>query len=740
MTLVAQLRRLAQIGALIGLASCGGGSGDGGTTPPPPIDRNQIVAGAACTGSAQTGWCALPALDVRAVAASACNGSRCVAVGSRGYVAVTADAGATWTRVADLPIGPYFLGHVMVVDANTVFAATFYGEEFWRSADGGRSWTLVSKPQLDLVPSLPIFPAPSVTALDAQTLLAWQEGAGPYLSRDGGARWQQIDKGIWYVGLDGTLFGSSYESLSVDLGLTWQPVSIGSIDNRVLARSSAGRSRVRLLVGTQAGLKVWRSDDGGKTSTLVDAQTPLPLAGLSDVWSAVLRPDGRGHMLVASKVTFTSTTARGADAAQLWTTLDDGLTWTVAKELVPGSASQVIDVLISGFVDDDAFELASIDRQQSAQRVIMSSRVIDLRSGADLPLPALPSPRTARLKLRLGSSFLATDSDGVWWQSSADATRWTALPDSGARTTWNSLGVSSLLALDARRLLAVGMLSGELWRSDDFGRTWASVTASAGVRGSALRRLGDGSLLLESSLAPALSTDGGSTWRALQQPAGAGSPGTLFLDRQFGWARRETCVDTLTCTRELLVTEDGGSTWSTVHAVTEPLRTLGELVQFVDRQRAVKLGASADMAYSSDGGRTWVAATVSDTAGRAVEVSQSQRVRFDSTGIGWALVTIAGQASVLRSSDAGRSWVRLSLPTDLPAGLSLADIDSPDGRTVWVVGTGGLVLASRDGGSTWRVQPSGTSLPVISISALDAQTAWLGLVDGRILASITGGD
>lgn len=740
--MLAHLRQLAQIAALIGLASCGGGSGDAGTTPTPPIDRNQIVAGARCTGTGLTGWCALPALDIRVVAASACwDGSRCVAVGSRGYVALTTDAGAKWTRVADLPLGPYSLGHVMVADANTVFAATTYGEEFWRSADGGRTWTLASRPQLDLVPSLPTFPSPQFSALDAQTLIVWGGAKGTYVSTDGGTNWRQTAPNIWSVGPDGTLIGSSYQSLSVDLGLTWRPLSTGSLSPQLLARSSAGRSRVRLLVNTDTGLKAWSSDDGGKTSSLVNVQTPVGNSGAYSVWSAVLRPDGTGHALAATDVIFASTTVRVADSAQLWTTQDDGRTWTVAKDLVPGGASQAIDLLTSGFVGDDVFELASVDRLQPTNRVITANRVIDLRSGADIPLAALPAARTSRLKMRIGSSFLAADSTGVWWQSSADGARWASLPDSGPRTTWRSGGVPTLLALDAQRLLAVGMLTAELWRSEDFGRNWSSVTASAGVRGSSLRRLTDGSVLLTASIVPPwLSSDGGSTWRTLQQPAGVSSGSTLFLDRQFGWTQRESCSDTVTCTRELLVTQDGGSSWATVNSITATPRLVGELVQFVDRQRAVKLGASADIAFSTDGGRTWTAAPVTDAAGGPVAVSQSHRVLFDSAGTGWALITVAGQASVLRSADAGRSWVRLTLPAGLPTDLSLADVFSPDGRKVWVVGTGGLILASSDGGSGWRVQPSGTQMPIFAISALDAQTVWLGLADGRILASITGGD
>lgn len=734
-------RRLMAVCAFIGLASCGGGNGSGDSTPSPAIDRQQIVAGATCTGTGQSGWCALQALDIRVVAASACwNGNRCVAVGARGYVALTADAGATWTRVADLPTTPYGLAHVAMADADTVFAATPYGEQFWRSADGGRTWTQVSQPKLDLVPQLPTFPAPRLSALDTQTLVVWGGSKGSHVSTDGGSTWRQLPYQVGAVAADGTLFDTTSTNLSVDLGQTWRPLSIGGLNNAVLARSSQGRSRIRMLVSAGAGLKVWRSDDGGQTASLVDAQLP-PSASANDVWQAVIRADGSGHVLAASNVTFASPTARVADAAQLWVTSDDGVTWTVAKELLPGGANQVIDVITSGFVGDDAFELASVDRQQPAQRVILSSRVIDLRTGADIALPALPSPRTSRLKARLGNTFLAADSAGVWWQSSADATRWTALPGSGAGTAWNSAGVPSLLALDEQRLLAVGLLSGELWRSDDFGRTWSSITASQGVRGASLRRLSDGSVLLTSTLtAPWLSTDGGNTWRALQLPPGASSGSVLFLDRQFGWARRESCADTVTCTRELLVTEDGGSTWTTVHAVTASPRMVGEWVQFLDRQRAVKLGASADMAYSSDGGRSWAAAPVTDASGRAVEVTQTQRVRFDGAGTGWALVTVAGQAGALRSGDGGRSWVRLALPGELPTGLSLADVASPDGRQVWLVGSGGLVLASGDGGSSWRVQASGTNVPVVAASALDAQTAWLGLADGRILASITGGD
>lgn len=741
--MLALLRQLAHIAALIGLASCGGGSGDGGSTPSPTTDRNQVVAGAACTGTGLTGWCALPTLDTRVVAASACwDGSRCVAVGSLGYVALTTDAGATWTRVADLPIGPYSLGHVMVADANTVFAAATYGEEFWRSADGGRSWALVSRPKLDLVPSLPTFPKPQFSALDAKTLVVWGGAKGTYVSTDGGANWRLTDPNIWSVGQDGTMLGSSYQSLSVDLGLTWQALSTGSLSPQLLAQSSSGRSRVRLLVNTDTGLKAWSSDDGGKTSSLVSVQTPVGNSGAYSVWSAVLRPDGTGHALAATNVIFASTTVHVADSALLWTTQDDGRTWTVAKDLVPGGANQVIDLLTSGFVGDDVFELASVDRLQPTNRVITSTRVIDLRSGADIPLAALPAPRTSRLKLRLGSSFLAADSTGVWWQSSADGARWSALPGSGPRTTWSAGGVSTLLALDAQRLLAVGMLNAELWRSDDFGRNWSSISASAGVRGSSLRRLTDGSVLLlaASVLPPWLSTDGGSTWRALQQPAGASSGSTLFLDRQFGWTRRESCSNTVTCIHELLVTQDGGSSWATVHSITAAPGVVGELVQFVDQQRAVKLGASADFTFSADGGRTWAAAPVTDAAGRSVEVSRSHRVLFDSADTGWALATIAGQASVLRSTDAGRSWVRLTLPAGLPADLSLTDVFSPDGRKVWVVGTGGLILASSDGGSGWRVQPSGTQMPILAIGALDAQTVWLGLGDGRILASITGGD
>ena len=744
--MLAHFRQLAHIAALISLASCGGGSGDAGTTPQPTIDRNQIVAGAVCTGTGQAGWCALPALDNRYIADMSCwSGSRCVAVGSSGYVALTTDAGASWTRMADVPVDTNIVGgavmqYVAMADANIVFAATTDVQELWRSSDGGRSWALVSRPKLDLGPLLAIVSPPNFSALDAQTLVVWGGGKGSYVSTDGGTTWRQTQPAIWSVAQDGTLLGTSYQSLSVDLGLTWRPLSPGSVNPQLLARSSSGRSRVRLLFDTETGLKAWSSDDGGKTSSLVNVQTPAGTNSSYSVWGAVLRPDGTGHALAATDVIFASKTVRVANAAQLWATQDNGRTWTVAKDLLPGGSGQVIDLLTSGFVDDDSFELASVDKLQAPSRIITTSRVIDLRSGTDITLPALPSPRSSRLALRLGKSFVAIDDDGVRWQSSADATRWNNLPGTGPRTGPGS-SITGLLALDAQRLLAVGQLNGDLWRSDDFGRSWSSVTAPVGLRGSALRRLSDGSVLLHSTVTPPwISTDSGSTWRALQQPAGASGGSTLFLDRQFGWSQRETCSDAVTCSRELLVTEDGGASWGVVQAVTAAPQTVGTLVQFVDRQRAVKVGSSADMAFSTDGGRTWAAATVTDASGRPVAVTQSSRLLFDRSGTGWALATAAGRAIVLRSTDAGRSWVSLALPAEVPSYVQLIDVDSPDGRKVWVGGTAGVILASSDGGATWRLQPSKTQWPIASISALDAQTVWLGLVDGRILASITGGD
>ncbi len=62
-----------------------------------------------------------------------------------------------------------------------------------------------------------------------------------------------------------------------------------------------------------------------------------------------------------------------------------------------------------------------------------------------------------------------------------------------------------------------------------------------------------------------------------------------------------------------------------------------------------------------------------------------------------------------------------------------------DANTAWVVGDGGIILKTTDGGAGWSPQNSGTVADLYDIDALDANTAWAVGGSGTILKTTDGG-
>ena len=60
-------------------------------------------------------------------------------------------------------------------------------------------------------------------------------------------------------------------------------------------------------------------------------------------------------------------------------------------------------------------------------------------------------------------------------------------------------------------------------------------------------------------------------------------------------------------------------------------------------------------------------------------------------------------------------------------------------RTGWVVGTGGLVLYTTDGGANWKVQKSGTTKTLRGVAFRDSKQGWAVGEDGLILHTTDAG-
>lgn len=87
-----------------------------------------------------------------------------------------------------------------------------------------------------------------------------------------------------------------------------------------------------------------------------------------------------------------------------------------------------------------------------------------------------------------------------------------------------------------------------------------------------------------------------------------------------------------------------------------------------------------------------------------------------------AIVAVGERATVLRTTDAARTWQAASVPADTSTtltGLSFA----PDGQHGWAVGHDALIIATADAGRTWQKAWQGENLTesFLDVLALDAR-------------------
>ena len=137
----------------------------------------------------------------------------------------------------------------------------------------------------------------------------------------------------------------------------------------------------------------------------------------------------------------------------------------------------------------------------------------------------------------------------------------------------------------------------------------------------------------------------------------------------------------------VLLSEDGGSTWTQVPA---PTRSMLTAVVMVDEIHSWIVGHDAVILYSADGGRTWT---------RQFFAPDWEAPLFDvwfaNTNHGLA---VGAYGLVLETHDGGRSWTRRSIDENEPHFYAITN--APDG-TLYLVGEFGAAFLSRDRGQTW---------------------------------------
>ncbi len=287
--------------------------------------------------------------------------------------------------------------------------------------------------------------------------------------------------------------------------------------------------------------------------------------------------------------------------------------------------------------------------------------------------------------------------------------------------------------VDAKNGWAVGD-RGAIWQTADGGRRWELQRSNVGCRLEKVQFIdvlngwAAGSRLqpyVHKSKGVLLRTrDGGRHWEETRSPILPGLLSIKFFDKKQGWALTEPTALFPTGTFR---TSDGGRTWIplTGNAPGRPLTA-----DFHNMKRGVIAGRDSQLLLVSG-----MQLTPSNAPSFGMRRLTDLQLAGPTGGV------IVGDGGLIAlTSDGGFSW---RLPKQLPHSTTRHfDFSSVaiSGSHCWVVGSPGtFVFHSPDSGDHWEVQPTGQSLPLKSIAFSDAQNGWAVGALGTILSTRDGG-
>lgn len=681
------------------------------------ITNQANVRGLECSGAANTGWCWQYPRPMRSEVHSMyfLNASTGWTAGNDGEIFKTTDGGASWVRqnsgVADRILAIQFL------NASTGWALTQHS--VLRTTDGGANWALAQAISINNgVVSLPnSFPewGPFITAIDAKTVyLTYVDsftfgGVTTLGSTNGGVSWQRVGNEAYAWPANNSPFPRITAT-----GKFWR------IKEKV--------DSLNLSISTEYGVGV--SLDGGQSyTTVLSVAAPAGYDRLGQKPELIVRDDQ--HAAVLSR----ASRPDGASIVTIYTTVDGGANWS---EVVSGDGRWPRSISANGKT------LLSADGQATW---------ISTDGGAIwVADPSLP--RTGNFQSLGGNSLAAclpsSGSPGElkFWLSEDDGRSWTELG--------KLRRCDGLRRIDANTIVSGNGNPVEL--SQDKGRTWTLLAPTAEFRYTGTASVsfidgkngfkwdGYGSFATKDGglnwtdwkppfgvpLSPRFlsksngwgladggrlykSTDAGQTWTAIATAGAEKFEHLVFQNEMLGWGR--------TGLTDTVWTRDGGKTWTPLSLGT-PFRN--EVISMHQGDQAWVAQTSRAIHVSTDSGGTWLAADIPTNG------VWNQALAFSDTKTGWAVGN-----GLIKSEDAGRRWTRVELPSE--DGGVLRDVRFVNAKTGWVVGNSGLILATRDGGKTWRRQASGTNKDLIAIEAVDANTAWIATSEGGVLATGNGG-
>jgi photosystem II stability/assembly factor-like uncharacterized protein len=158
----------------------------------------------------------------------------------------------------------------------------------------------------------------------------------------------------------------------------------------------------------------------------------------------------------------------------------------------------------------------------------------------------------------------------------------------------------------------------------------------------------------------------------------------------------------------------------------------------VDGMRMYLVGEAGTLIRTTDAGTTWVWERA------PVGLARALAVEFPATDVGFLCgESTSGEGLLYKTTDGGQSWILLPTGPFTPLLTSLSFVSTTTG---WVVGEGGIILRTTNGGADWTRQESGVqdNLNGVSFSAVTEGNvfSYQGIAVGAggiILTTLNGG-
>ncbi|MFN5046900.1 YCF48-related protein [Roseateles sp.] len=544
--------------------------------------------------------------------------------------------------------------------------------------------------------------------LDAQTGWSVGDNGEIFKTVDGGTSWTRQDSGLrtrllaiafadansgWAVGEFGAVLRST------DGGKTWSQQAVGLSDLGLSLRVIDANSAV--VYAGYGNSRVRRTTDGGKTWTEASF-APAAVGTDGTLWSF----DG-------------NTLKKSADGGATSTTLYTG-----------GNFSDRFQLLSPQLLFLRNFSVTWDSANSRYVHKLTLRRSTD--GGASWTSYEAQGLIDADLNFSGPGEVLFQDADRGFLVASAAIYR----TIDGGRN-WTKLGVPSTgnWTYSNARVLAGGVLyrtanaynGRDHFTSEDGGNSWQRITAptSEGLYEYRPRRLGAKSWLWVKGDQAYLSLDGMQSWTQVGGVSSDVAQRSLvaawFFDAKRGL--------TLNASGELQETSNGGLVWTTKIKNLAATGYGGSEFQFLAKgSKGWLLAGDGKIYRSTDGGASWATPLM----GRYT-ISAFHFVD-ESNGFAQAYDPASSKSWLLVSSDGGASWSERAELSTLGAALQFGS----DKKGV-IVGYGGRIMATDDGGKTWVARFSGTSADLNRVLFSDASTVWVLGGAGTVLKSVDAG-